>query len=207
MSDKQPLPTGPQLTAADPVFREHPHEYLDRLRAEDPVHQDDKLGRLFLTRFEDVRAVVSNRALSVDPRKAPPESYLRRILAANEPIEAFDRSMLSLDDPDHKRIRGLVSQAFNQRAVDAFRPRILAIAKQLLDTLSGRNAFDVIAEYAAPLPTIVIAQMLGVDAGDFARFKHWSDARSQIFNTARTPAQSSELAAARQGLDDYFVHA
>ena len=207
MSDEQPLPTGPQLTAADPVFREHPHEYLDRLRAEDPVHRDDKLGRLFLTRFEDVRAVVSNRALSVDPRKAPPESYLRRILAANEPIEAFEPSMLSLDDPDHKRIRGLVSQAFNQRAVDAFRPRILAIAKQLLDTLSGRNAFDVIAEYAAPLPTIVIAQMLGVDAGDFARFKHWSDARSQIFNTARTPEQSAELAAARQGLDDYFVHA
>ena len=115
--------------------------------------------------------------------------------------------MLSLDDPDHKRIRGLVSQAFNQRAVDAFRRRILAVAKQLLDALSGRNAFDVIAEYAAPLPTIVIAQMLGVDAGDFARFKHWSDARSQIFNTARTPEQSAELAAARQGLDDYFVHA
>ena len=69
MSDKQPLPTGLQLTAADPVFREHPHEYLDRLRTEDPVHRDAELGRLFLTRFEEVRAVVSNRALSVDPRK------------------------------------------------------------------------------------------------------------------------------------------
>ena len=58
MSDKQPLPTGPQLTAADSVFREHPHEYLDRLRTEDPVHRDAELGRLFLTRFEDVRAIV-----------------------------------------------------------------------------------------------------------------------------------------------------
>ncbi len=207
MSDKQPLPTGVQLTAAYPVFREHPHEYLDRLRTEDPVHRDAELGRLFLTRFGEVRAVVSNRALSVDPRKAPPNSYLRRILAANEPIETFQPSMLSLDDPDHKRIRGLVSQAFNQRAVDAFRPRIRAIAEELLDALSGRDAFDVIAEYAAPLPTIVIAEMLGVDAGDFARFKRWSDARSQILNTARTPEQSAELAAARQGLDDYFAHA
>jgi cytochrome P450 len=207
MSDKQPLPTGLQLTAADPVFREHPNEYLDRLRTEDPVHRDAQLGRLFLTRFEDVRAVASNRALSVDPRKAPPNSYLRRILAANEPIEAFEPSMLSLDDPDHKRIRGLVSQAFNQRAVDAFRPRIRAIAEELLGALSGRAAFDVIADYAAPLPTIVIAEMLGVDAGDFARFKRWSDARSQIFNTARTPGQSAELAAGRQDLDDYFAHA
>ena len=133
MSDKQPLPTGVQLTAADPVFREHPHEYLDRLRTEDPVHRDAKLRRLFLTRFEEARVVVSNRALSVDPRKAPPDSYLRRILAANEPIELFEPSMLSLDDAHHKRIRGLVSQAFNQRAVDAFRPRIRAIAEALLD--------------------------------------------------------------------------
>jgi cytochrome P450 len=207
MSDKEPLPTGPQLTAADPVFREHPHQYLDRLRSEEPVHRDAQLGRFFLTRFEEVRAIVSNRALSVDPRKARPESYLGRILAANELIEPFEPSMLSLDDPDHRRIRGLVSQAFNQRAVDAFRPRILATAKQLLDGLSGRNAFDVIAAYAAPLPTIVIAEMLGVDSGDFARFKRWSDARSQIFNTARTPEQSAELAASRQGLDDYFLHA
>jgi aerobic carbon-monoxide dehydrogenase large subunit len=56
MSDKQSLPTGLQLTAMDPVFRERPHEYLDRLRTEDPVHRDAELGRLFLTRFEEVRA-------------------------------------------------------------------------------------------------------------------------------------------------------
>jgi len=61
MSDKQPLPTGTQLSALDPTFRERPHEYLDRLRAEEPVHRDTELGRLFLTRFEDVRLVLSNR--------------------------------------------------------------------------------------------------------------------------------------------------
>jgi cytochrome P450 len=207
MTDTQPLPTGLQLTALDPVFREHPHEYLDRLRAEDPVHHDAELGRLVLTRFEDVKAVVSNRSLSVDPRKAPPDSYFRRILAANDPLGAFEPSMLQLDDPDHKRLRGLVSQAFNQRAVDAFRPRIRAIAEELANALTGRDSFDVIAEYAAPLPIIVIAEMLGVDGRDFAQFKRWSDARSQIFNTARTPEQSAELAAARQGLDDYFARA
>jgi cytochrome P450 len=207
MSDKQPLPTGLQLSALDPVFREHPHEYLDRLRIEDPVHRDAEVGRLFLTRFEDVRAVVSNRSLSVDPRKAQPASYFRRILAANEQLEAFEPSMPQLDDPDHKRIRGLVSQAFNQRAVDAFRPRIRAITDQLLDALTGRDSFDVIAEYAAPLPIIVIAEMLGVETRDVAQFKRWSDARLQIFNIARTPEQAAELGAARQGLDDYFARA
>jgi cytochrome P450 len=207
MSDKQPLPTGSQLTALDPVFREHPHQHLDRLRAEDPVHHDVEFGRLFLTRFEDVRAVVSNRSLSVDPRKAQPGSYVRRILATNEPLETFEPSMLQLDDPDHKRMRGLVSQAFNQRAVEAFRPRIRAIAEELLDALTDRDTFDVIGEYAAPLPIIVIAEMLGVEARDMAQFKRWSDARSQIFNIARTPEQTAELSAARRGLDDYFARA
>jgi len=158
MSDKQPLPTGLQLTALDSVFRERPHEYLDRLRAEDPVHRDTELRRLFLTRFEDVKAVMSNRSLSVDPRKAP-DTALRRNVMGNVPPAALGPSMLRLDDPDHKRLRGLVSQAFNQRAVDAFRPHIRAIADELLDVLTGRDFFDVIAEYAAPLPIIVIAEM------------------------------------------------
>jgi cytochrome P450 len=55
MSDEQPVPTGRQLSALDPVFCERPHEYLDQLRAEDPVHRDAEAGRFSLTRFEDVK--------------------------------------------------------------------------------------------------------------------------------------------------------
>jgi hypothetical protein len=128
-------------------------------------------------------------------------------MVGNVAPDAFEPSMLRLDDPDHKRIRGLVSQAFNQRSVDASRPRIRAIANELLDALIGRPSFDVIAEYAVPLPIIVIAEMLGVDAGDLAQFKRWSDARSQIFNSARTPEQAAELAASRQGLSDCLARA
>jgi cytochrome P450 len=206
MSDKQPLPTGLQLTALDPTFAERPHEYLDRLRAEDPVHRDGELERLFLTRFDAVKAVLSNRSLSVDPRKAP-DTARRRAIMGDVPSDAFEPSMLQLDDPDHKRIRGLVSQAFNQRSVDASRTRIRTIADELIDALTGRDWFDVVAEYAAPLPIIVIARMLGVDTSELAQFKRWSDARSQIFNPARTPEQSTDLATAQQGLNDYFAHA
>jgi cytochrome P450 len=204
MSDDQRLPTGLQLTALDPVFREHPHDYLDRLRAEDPVHRDAELGRLFLTRFEDVREVVSNRSLSVDPRKAPPDSYHRRAVIGNMTSEAFKPTMLHLDDPGHKRIRALVTQAFNQRSVDAFRPRIREVARELLDALTRRDSFDVIAEYAALLPIIAIAEMLGVDPNDMEQFKQWSEALTQLFNPARTSRQSAELAAAQQGLNAYF---
>src|ERR1700730_15460828 len=140
MSDKQSLPTGLPLTALDTVFRERPHEYLDRLRTEGPVRRDTEMRRLFLTRFEDVKAVMSNRSLSVDPRKAP-GTALRRDMMGKVPPAALGPSMLRLDDPDHKRLRGLVSQAFNQRTVDTFRPRIRAIAEKLLDALTGQDSF------------------------------------------------------------------
>jgi cytochrome P450 len=206
MSDKNPLPTDLQLTALDPVFREHPHDVLDRLRAEDPVYLDAPVGRLFLTRFKDMKAVLADRSLSVDPRKAP-DTPRRRALMQDVPPEEFQPSMLLLDDPDHKRLRGLVSQAFNQRSVDALRPRIRDIAEALLDALADHRSFDVIAEFAAPLPILVIAEMLGVDPGDRSQFKRWSDARAHVLNPARTPEQRAELAAAGQGLNEYFARA
>jgi len=205
MSDK-PLPSDLELTALDPIFREHPHDRLDQLRSEDPVYLDAALGRLFLTRFEDMRAVLADRSLSNDLRKAP-DTPRRRALMGDMPPEAFEPSMLHLDDPDHKRLRGLVSKAFNQRAVDGLRPRIRATADTLLDALADRGSFDVIAEFAAPLPIIVIAEMLGVGPGDMPQFKRWSDARAQIFNPVRTPEQTVELRAAGQGLSDYFAGA
>src|SRR5215471_3237344 len=140
MSNKQPLPTDLELTALDPVFREHPHERLDRLRTEDPVHLDAELGRLFLTRFEDMKAVLADRSLSKDPRKAP-DTPRRRAMRGDAPLEAFQPSILNLDDPDHKRLRGLVSQAFNQRSIDAWRPRIRAVAEVLLGALTDRGSF------------------------------------------------------------------
>ena len=206
MSNKQPLPTDIELTALDPVFREHPHDRLDRLRAEDPLHLDAELGRLFLTRFEDMRGVLADRSLSKDPRKAP-DTPRRRAMRGDVPLEAFQPSMLNLDDPDHKRLRGLVSQAFNQRSIDTWRPRIRAVAERLLDTLADRGCFDLVAGFAAPLPIVVIAEMLGVDAADMAQFKRWSDARAHVFNPARTPKQTADLNAAGQELNDYFARA
>jgi hypothetical protein len=112
--------------------------------------------------------------------------------------------MLHLDDPDHKRLRSLVTQAFNQRAVDAAEPRINDIAAQMLDRFANRDGFDVIADYAAPLPIMVIAEMLGVADASLAQFKHWSDALAQTFNPVRTPEQNQSLAEARQGINGYF---
>ena len=199
---KAPVPTGLALSALNPVFRERPHEILDQLRAEEPAHRDRQFDRVVLTRYEDVAAVVGDRAMQVDPRKSRPGSFAR--LAQNVD-ENYQPSMLNMDDPDHKRLRGLVTQGFNLRSVEAMRPRIEAIATALLDELAQKPGFDVIEDYAAPLPTIVIAEMLGIDPADQRDFKQWSDELVHSFNPMRTPEQTASLLSAQKALYDYLL--
>ncbi len=201
---KPPLPSGLALSGLHPVFREQPHKVLDRLRQEEPVHRDRQFDRVFLTRYEDVRVVTSDREYLVDPRKARPTAFSRMVMLRRDSDQPFEPSMLHLDDPDHKRLRGLVSKAFNQRAIEAFRPRIQAVGERLLDAVAGQPRFDVIADYAAPLPTIVIAEMLGVDPADQGDFKRWSDALLHTFNPQPTPEQKSTLHWGQQNLISYF---
>lgn len=198
------LPTGLALTALHPIFRESPHTFLDALREAEPVHRDGQFDRVFLTRYEDVRAVTNDRSYSVDPRKSREGAFSRIMMRGTGPDRPYEPTMLHLDDPDHKRLRGLVSQAFNQRAIDATRPRVRAIAERLLDGLAARERFDVIAEYAAPLPIIVIAEMLGVDPADQPDFKRWSDGLQHAFNPARTDAQQQNLDWGSNSLAAYF---
>ena len=201
---KPPLPSGLALSGLHPDFREQPHKVLDRLRQEEPVHRDRQFDRVFLSRYEDVRAVTSDREFLVDPRKARPTAFSRMVMLRGGSDQPFEPSMLHLDDPDHKRLRGLVSKAFNQRAIEAFRPRIQAVGERLLDAVAGQPQFDVIADYAAPLPTIVIAEMLGVDPADQGDFKRWSDALLHTFNPQPTPEQKSTLQWGQQNLIGYF---
>ena len=78
--EKPPLPTGYQLSALDPIYRETPWEPLGRLRDADPVHHDQQLNRYFFTRGEEVEALVKNRHLVVDPAKANDAPLPRRYM-------------------------------------------------------------------------------------------------------------------------------
>jgi cytochrome P450 len=89
--------------------------------------------------------------------------------------ENFVPTLLHQDDPDHKRLRGLVAKAFTVQGVEAMRGRIQQIADSLLDAVAGQGSFDVVEAYAKPLPTIVVAAMLGVNENDEDSFKRWSD--------------------------------
>jgi cytochrome P450 len=202
--DSTAVPTGITLTHLDPVFRERPDQYLDMLRSREPVHQDRVFDRVVLTRATDVEAVMNNRKLSSDPRRSRPGSFSRVQLRVDE---TFRPLILHMDDPDHKRLRGLVAKAFNQVAVDAMRPRITEVACGLLDDIDDPSCFDIMEAYARPLPTIAIALMLGVDTARCRDFKRWSDGKMQMFNPQRTPEQESILASCDTALAGYFAEA
>jgi cytochrome P450 PksS len=80
-----------------------------------------------------------------------------------------------MDPPDHTRLRGLVHKAFTPRLIEGLRQRIQTLADELVERATWRkNAFDLVAEYALPIPATVIAELLGVPDSDRERFHRWS---------------------------------
>jgi hypothetical protein len=171
---KKQVPTGMQLMPMNPEFQANPYRLMGEVREADRVVHDDLTGRYLVGRFEDAHAIVNDREMGVDPRKANQNVFMQAMAARRR--EDREPSMLQLDPPDHTRLRALVSKAFTPRSVEAMRPRIYEIANALLDEVDGEASFDLMAAFCQPYPTIVIAEMLGVDPRDQAQFKVWSDA-------------------------------
>ncbi len=166
---KETLPQGIELTALDEAFRNDPYEILHRLRGSAPVHEDTQLKRLVFTSHDDVKSLLRDKELYSDPRKANPGTFTREFLGRDDK----EPSMLLMDDPDHRRLRSLVTKPFTPAAVEKWRPRAKAVIQRILGDVEGEE-LDLIAQYAGPIPAIVIAEMLGIDPKMHADFKRGS---------------------------------
>ena len=186
------LAQGLQLTALDPDYRADPYPRLRQAREECPVRRDGFFGAVQLTRYTDVRGVLTDRTLWRDPMRADDTSLAKR--RAVEQGESRDgvRSILTSDDPDHGRVRGLLTPVLYKRFNDS-RGMVDEVVERRLDPLAGRKSFDLIETFAMPIPIEVIAHMLGVDESRLAEFRSWSEAIIQTFNPARTPAQTEQM--------------
>ncbi|WP_322796586.1 cytochrome P450 [Tepidiforma sp.] len=173
-STTREVPLGVQLTPLNPEYQKDPFSLLDAVREADRVIWDEQFGRWIVGRFEDVQAILRDPELLVDPRKANEKSFnamFRQRMLGDD----GEPSMLFQDPPNHTRLRGLVSKAFTPRAIERMQPRIEEIAHELCDRVEGQHSFDLMAAFCQPYPTIVIAEMLGVDPKDQADFKRWTD--------------------------------
>ena len=155
-----------------PVYRQY--RELDPVNWGEPLYPETEAGCWYLFRYADVVDALrdvrfgreGHRLLPPDAPPPPPPGAFRQLAGG---------FMLFRDPPVHTRLRGLVNKAFTPRAVAVLRPQVRAIADALLDQAVAKGgAFDLIADYAFPLPVTVIAHILGVPPEDHRHFRGWS---------------------------------
>jgi cytochrome P450 len=140
-----------------------------RLKLKGPARAADEA--LLVTRYSDVSSLLKDPLLVKDSANAgllPPTSpKLFRPLLQN---------MLAKDDPEHARLKMLVQRTFTPVRVAMLKDRTEAVSHDLISALRGRRSFDLMQEYAFPLPVTVISELLGVPMDDRSRFAKWSGA-------------------------------
>ncbi|MBU3750074.1 MAG: cytochrome P450 [Mycobacterium sp.] len=157
------------LDPYDYRFHEDPYPYYRRLRDEAPLYRNDELNFWALSRHTDVHAgfrnstALSNRlGVSLDPISRTPEAYRTM-------------SFLAMDDPDHLRLRTLVSKGFTPRRIRELEPRVLQLTRAHLEAALDSESFDFITEFAGKLPMDVISELMGVPQQDRQQLRTLAD--------------------------------
>ena len=204
MSDLQSLADA--LDFYDPAFIDDPYPTLSRLREAAPVFRNERTGHWMLTRFADVHETLRDRRLG--------RVYHHRYTAAEfgqpEPDPrwaAFHQherwSLLSLEPPDHTRIRRLVSKVFTPRSVAALEPAVCALSRELAGKCREMGAFDLLADYAQPFSVAVICSVLGMPRGDARRLLDWSHAIVKMYELRSSDETRARADRAAGELVDY----
>ncbi|QRN95545.1 cytochrome P450 [Archangium violaceum] len=181
-----------ELDLNDPDFIRDPYPVLARLRETTPVFLEPRWNKVFFTRYDDISALLRDRRLGrsithvlsrdelgwppPDPRQAAFDHF-----QDNHPLDA--------EPPKHTRLRALVMQAFTPRRVEALRGRVTRIVEQQVLGLVGRGPFDLVTDYAEPLPVTVIAELLGVPEPDRKWLRPWSAAIVKLYELGYSEEQ------------------
>jgi cytochrome P450 len=187
----------------DPEVLANPYPLYHRLRDEDPVHWDPFLHAWVVTRYEDVVRVLFEFSAERTPT---PEQLTQMGLPQLGPIaNVMVKQMLFMGGAAHGRLRGLCAQAFTPAKVERLRTHIQEIADRLIDKMMTAGSADLIVEFAAPLPAIVTAEMLGVPTGDHPRLKAWSaDFAEMLGNFQHNPNRAQRVLASVEAMTAYF---
>jgi cytochrome P450 len=190
----------------DPAHLADPFPLYRRMQDEEPCHWSPRLKAWVLTRYEDVRRVCLDKEMSSD--------RLRPFFASLPPPEAqriadivryLSLWMVFRDPPAHTRLRRLTSKVFHVRSMHAMRPRIESLTAWLFEQIGDRREFDFIADFAGPLPALVIMDMLGVPREALQDVKRLSDDMALFIGSSRMSAEKYAIAqAATRAMAHFF---
>jgi len=178
-------------------FLADPHAVLAAMpRSEQPIFFAPSIGYYILTRYADIEQVFLDPATySAAVAQAPlvpvvPEAQRILLAGGHRP----QPSMVSLDEPEHVRLRKPAARAFSMKRVSALVPVIEATTARLLDAVGPAVEFDLVAALAFPLPANIVFSLMGVPERDYAELKHWSGYRAALGWGRPAPEDQVEIA-------------
>ncbi len=177
------------FTITDPAFHADPYRFYARMREQAVVARARATGDWsfwMLTHYADIAAALRDARLGREVDR-PTQEYLQSLPENHRPaLQLINDWMLLRNPPNHTRLRGLVNRAFTPRVVEDLRPRITQIANELLDRAVQQETIDLVADFAFPLPVIVIAELIGVPAADRDLFRRWSEVLIELIDLNQT---------------------
>jgi cytochrome P450 len=161
-------------------FRD-PAAGIERLRTLGPIVETrfPIIGKIWITTTHDMAGRVLKDSETFTLRKDGGVAGVRWWMPAM--VRAMADNMLTMDEPDHTRLRSIVDEAFRRRAILDMEPRIRAIADALADELFAEGSpADLVVRYARVLPLAVICELLGLPPADRPRFIAWADRVARV---------------------------
>ena len=195
------------LPTKDPDFIANPYPLLKELREDCPVFYDDTVDLWFITRYDAVRKVQTDKRFgSTYSHRFSDEEFGHTSNNAIYPRywEAEKYSLLLLEPPDHTRLRSLVAQAFQPQEVAKLNNFMQAEAARLLDPLRGER-FDLLADVAQPYSIRIIGKLLGVPDKDHDRFLDWSHKIVKMYDLQTSPEDADKAEIAADEFIDYAL--
>lgn len=176
--------THPEIRLLDGRFyAAGPHPHFTWMRANAPVYWDAD-GKVWgIARYDDVLEVSRRPDLFCSGKSSRPDA-------------PAIPSMINLDDPAHRRRRGLVSRGFTPRRVGAHEPKIRALCRELIERIAPKGRCEFVEEVAAPLPMAMIGDLLGVEPEDRLTLQRWSDDLIAGTSISASPEIAARAAAA-----------
>jgi len=168
-------------------YANRPLEHFEWMRREAPLYWDDSGEIWGVTLHEDIMAVSKAPEIFCSSKSSRPE---------RGPIIP---SMINMDDPDHKRRRNLVNSGFTPRRLQDSETKIRRITGQLIDGICERGECEFVREVAAPLPLIMIGDMLGMPEEDFETLLRWSE--DMLAATSATASPELQERAQQAGIE------
>jgi cytochrome P450 family 142 subfamily A polypeptide 1 len=170
-------------------YVDRPLEYYGWMRDHAPLYWDPKAEVWGVTLHEDIMTVSKNQEVFCSGKGSRPDSWTP--------------SMINMDDPEHKRRRNLVNRGFTPKQLKVHEDKIRAICGRLIDAVCERGECEFVREIAAPLPLIMIGDMLGMPPEDFETLLRWSET---MLKATSSSASKDDLAAAAQAGAEYFSY-